>query len=62
MVALIFVIAAGKAYLVLTEFMHVKTEPWWVKALFVSLIVVLALVYFGLYADVVQVFGGKGAG
>ncbi len=58
-IGLIFAIAAVKAYLVLTKFMHLSLEPLWVKIGMGVLVFLLLLVFIGFYPDVVMVFGGE---
>ncbi len=55
----IFVIAAYKAYLVLTRFMHLSIEPTFVKIGMAVMLLLLALIFVGFYPDVVLVFGDK---
>ncbi len=55
----IFVIAAYKAYLVLTRFMHLSFEPTFVKIGMGVMLVLLGLLFVGFYPDIVLIFGGK---
>jgi ABC-type xylose transport system permease subunit len=52
-IALIFAIAALKAYLVLNNFVQLKREPRFVKVLVVGLVLVLVALYLGLVPDIV---------
>ena len=55
MVAVIFVIAIFKAYLVITEFMHFHHEPTYMQISMASAFAVLIIAFGGLYPDVVAV-------
>ena len=59
-VTTIFAIAAVKAYWVLTQFMHLKLEPRYLKVLVISVLTLLAILYFGLVPDIVWVYGRIG--
>ena len=61
-IGLIFAIAGVKAYLVLTEFMHVKAEPRWVKGIIITAVLVLFILYVGLAPDIIDGFGRAGGG
>jgi hypothetical protein len=61
MVTAIFVIAAGKAYLVLTRFMHLSIEPSYIRIGAPALVLLLSLIFLGFYPDIVMTFGGQGA-
>ena len=56
-VTVIFVVAALKAYLVLTYFIHLKAEARFIKVLVLGLLVLLFVLYAGVSPDVVWVFG-----
>jgi caa(3)-type oxidase subunit IV len=56
--ALIFTIAAVKAYLVLAYYMHLKFEPRFIVLIVVGGIVCMAILFFGLTPDIVHVYGG----
>ena len=60
-VAAIFVIAAYKAYLVLTRFMHLSIEPAYIRMGAPALVLFLLLIFVGFYPDIVMTFGGQGA-
>ena len=59
MVTVIFVIAAYKAYLVLTRFMHLSNEPRYMRLGAPALILLLVLIFVGFYPDIVMTFGGQ---
>jgi caa(3)-type oxidase subunit IV len=59
MVTTIFVIAAFKAYLVLTRFMHLSIEPVYIRLGAPCLVLLLLVLFVGLYPDIVLTFGGE---
>jgi len=52
MVAVIFAVAAAKAFLVVTYFMHLKFAPRWIRLIAVGAVSVVAVLYFGLIPDI----------
>jgi len=54
-VVLVFLIAAFKAYLVITRFMHLSFEPHYLQLMVVSLVIVLLILFVGLVPDIVTV-------
>ena len=52
MIAVIFAIAAFKAYLVLTYFIQLGVEPRYIKVLVGSIAVLLFVLYVGLVPDI----------
>ena len=52
MIAIIFAVAAVKAFLVLTYYMHMKFEPQWIRLIGAGAIAVVAICYFGLLPDI----------
>ena len=58
-IGVIFMIAAAKAYLVITQFMHLSVEPAMVKVGMGVLLFLLLLIFVGFYPDIVMVFGGE---
>jgi hypothetical protein len=61
MMTAIFVIAAYKAYLVLTRFMHLSIEPTYIRIGAPALLLLLLLIFVGFYPDIVMTFGGQEA-
>lgn len=59
-IALIFIVAALKAYLVLTRFIHLKEEPRFIKLVVIAVLAVVAILYIGLVPDIVLVVYGQG--
>ena len=57
-ISVIFIVAALKAYLVLTRFIHLKEEPRFVKVVVISVLAVIVILYVGLVPDIVLVHGG----
>lgn len=55
---LVFLIAAVKAYLVLTEFMHLKIEPKFIGVILLGGLASCVVLFIGLYSDIVEPFGG----
>jgi heme/copper-type cytochrome/quinol oxidase subunit 4 len=58
-VVLIFAVAAGKAWLVVSRYMHLAFEPRWVALVVLGALAVVLILYFGLVPDIVWVFGRK---
>ena len=56
--ALIFAIAIVKALIVAGYYMHLKFEPRYIVITAVAGIVTLSILFFGLFYDIVQVYGG----
>lgn len=54
-VAVVFLVAAAKAYLVIAHFMHVSLEPRFVKLVLIGALAVIVIPYFGLVPDIVWV-------
>ncbi len=52
-VVFVFVIAVMKAFLVLSRFMHLSTEPRVIKVLVASSLLALLVLYLGLMPDIV---------
>jgi len=57
-VAGIFIIAAIKAYLVLTHFIHLGSEPKYIKVIVGTTLAVLVILYVTLIPDIVWVETG----
>lgn len=57
-VTLIFVLAAVKAFLVISYYMHLKFEPRWPRVLMLSALVLMVVLFFGLMPDIRYVYGG----
>lgn len=55
---LIYLVAAVKAFLVISFYMHLKFEPAHVVAIVIAGALVLAILFFGLFPDIVRVYGG----
>ena len=56
-IAIIFVIAAVKAYLVLAYFVHLSVEPRFIKVIVASILLLLVVLYIGLVPDILVVYG-----
>lgn len=56
--AFIFLIAFVKAGLVVSYYMHLRLEPRWIAILFASAVLCVAVLFAGLYPDMVHVYGG----
>ena len=61
-IASIYIIATLKAFMVIHYFVHLRLEPRWVKYLVISLLLLLAVLFVGLYYDIVSVYGRIDAG
>lgn len=55
---LVYLIAAVKAYLVLTYYMHLKLEPRFVGIILLGGLAACVVLFVGLYSDIVEPFGG----
>ena len=55
---LVFLIAGVKAYLVLTEFMHLKIETKFVSVILLGGLAACVVLFIGLSSDIVEPFGG----
>jgi caa(3)-type oxidase subunit IV len=54
---LIFLVAIVKAFLVVAFYMHLKFEPAHVVAIVFAGVLALAVLFLGLYPDIVHVYG-----
>ena len=57
-IAVIFVIAFYKAYLVVSRFMHLSVEPRGLKVAIGITCLALLVLFAGFYPDIVIMFGG----
>ena len=56
-IALIYIVATMKAFLVLHYFIHLRLEPRWVKLTVAGTVAVLIILFIGLAPDISFVFG-----
>ncbi|HET7497451.1 MAG TPA: cytochrome C oxidase subunit IV family protein [Candidatus Eisenbacteria bacterium] len=55
---LIWLVAIVKASLVISFYMHLKFEPAHVVAIVIAGVLALAILFLGLFPDIVRVYGG----
>ncbi len=53
----IFIIAAFKAYMVASYYMHLKTEARWVKVALWTGVACLLILFWALVPDIIKVYG-----
>ena len=56
-VASIYIIAVGKAFLVVNYFINLRMEPAFVKSIIIGTLITLSILFIGLIPDIVAVFG-----
>jgi cytochrome c oxidase subunit 4 len=55
---LVFTVAAAKALLVLSYYMHLRFEPRWIVVLLLGAFSCGAILFFGLIPDIARIHGG----